>query len=105
MPTEFNQLLVGTFSGRTRSKERVQTNLFDSDEEASPVMQTREARYGRRSSQSNGNIDNQTGGRVGSGTRYARPTSDYSDTSDRISSSLSSGRRNRQVVSFLTLDF
>lgn len=58
-------------------------------------METREARYGRRSSQSNGDTVNQTGGRVGSVTRYTRPTSDYSDMSDRMSSSSSSGRRNR----------
>lgn len=88
----------GTFSGRTRSSERLYSNLFDSDEETSPAVQTKEARYGRRSSQSNGNDDNQTGGRAGSGSRYSRPTSDYSDMSDRISSSSSSGRRNRHVV-------
>ena len=87
--------IVGTFLGRTRSNERLQTNLFDSDDETSPGTQTREARYGRRSSQSN---DDQTGGRVGSGTtRHMRPTSDYSDMSDRFQSSSSSGQRNRYV--------
>ncbi|XP_078382619.1 uncharacterized protein LOC144665276 isoform X3 [Oculina patagonica] len=85
------------FSGRTRSNERLTSNYFDSDEEASPATQTREARYGRRSSQSNGNADTH-GGRVGSGSRYSRPTSDYSEMSDRISSSSSSGRRNRHMA-------
>ncbi|PFX21731.1 Zinc finger C2HC domain-containing protein 1A [Stylophora pistillata] len=59
--------LNGTFSGRVRSSERNQ-HLFDSEEEVSPATQTREARYGRRSSQSNGNTDN-PGGRGGSGSR------------------------------------
>ncbi|XP_073252332.1 uncharacterized protein [Porites lutea] len=88
----------GTFSGRTRSNERLNSDLFDSDEETSPAVQTREARYGRRSSQSNGTTGNKSGGRVGSGSRYSRPTSDYSDTSDRMSSSSSSGRKNRHIA-------
>ncbi|KAJ7376829.1 Zinc finger C2HC domain-containing protein 1A, partial [Desmophyllum pertusum] len=85
------------FSGRARSNERLTSNFFDSDEEVSPATQTREARYGRRCSQSNGNADS-PGGRGGSGSRYSRPTSDYSDVSDRMSSSTSSGRRNRHVA-------
>ncbi|XP_020621081.1 zinc finger C2HC domain-containing protein 1A-like [Orbicella faveolata] len=85
------------FSGRARSNEKLTSNFFDSDEEASPNTQTREARYGRRSSQSNGNTDI-PGGRGGSGSRYSRPSSDYSDVSDRISSSSSSGRKNRHIA-------
>lgn len=92
-----NKEINGT-TGRARSNERLTSNFFDSDEEASSVTQTREARYGRRSSQSNGNTDI-PGGRGGSGSRYSRPSSDYSDVSDRISSSSSSsGRRNRHIA-------
>lgn len=79
------------FAGRnpikTRSSERQTTEFFGSDEESSPWTQTREAKYGRRSSQSNGNLNNQREESMESGTLG------YSDKTDRFSSSTSDHRR------------
>ncbi|XP_068736435.1 zinc finger C2HC domain-containing protein 1A-like [Montipora capricornis] len=89
-----NELRTGMFPSRTRRSERQQTSLFDSDEECSPLAQTREAKYGRRSSQLNGKyVNNKRGGRMESGSTSS--ASDYSDTPDRP---LSLADQTRQIV-------
>ena len=65
---------AATFSGRARSNKRLTSNLFDSDEEASPATQTREARYGHRSSQSRGNTDTPVEEGQDQGTRALHQT-------------------------------
>lgn len=82
---------TGTNPIKTRSSERQTTEFFGSDEESSPWTQTREAKYGRRSSQSNGNLNDQKEGSMESGTFG------YSDKTDRFSSSASHHRR-RQIA-------